>query len=175
MSNRLIHIIIRLPVYIWSQLRLAILWWLFKIAKNWTILNRIHPNLRPAIWRLTGCHVGKKVMIGYDVYYDVGNAKYLFIEDGASIASRSLLLCHRRDLTNYFIGDEYQKYPYKREKVVLKKGCVIGMGAIIMPGVTIGEGSIVAAGSLVIKDVPAWTIVGGHPAKVIKEIKRREQ
>ena len=39
-----------------------------------------------------------------------------------------------------------------------------------MPGVTIGENSIVAAGAVVTKDVPANTIVGGVPAKLIKTI-----
>jgi maltose O-acetyltransferase len=44
----------------------------------------------------------------------------------------------------------------------------IGMRAMIMPGVKIGSHSIIAAGSLVLKDVPEWAIVGGNPAKVIK-------
>ncbi len=43
------------------------------------------------------------------------------------------------------------------------------MNAMIMPGVKIGEGAIVAAGSVVVKDVPPYTIVGGNPAKVIKQ------
>jgi acetyltransferase-like isoleucine patch superfamily enzyme len=47
----------------------------------------------------------------------------------------------------------------------------IGMNCIILKGVTIGEGAIVGAGSVVTKDVPAWTIVGGNPAVVIKELK----
>ena len=38
-----------------------------------------------------------------------------------------------------------------------------------MPGVTIGDGAIVAAKSIVVDDVPAYTIVGGNPAKVIKQ------
>ena len=42
-----------------------------------------------------------------------------------------------------------------------------------MPGVTVGEGAIVGAGSLVTKDVPAWTIATGRPAKVVKEIPKR--
>lgn len=46
----------------------------------------------------------------------------------------------------------------------------IGMNCIILKGVTIGEGAIVGAGSVVTKDVPAWSVVGGNPAKVIKEI-----
>ncbi|MBW7952730.1 MAG: antibiotic acetyltransferase, partial [Chitinophagaceae bacterium] len=41
--------------------------------------------------------------------------------------------------------------------------------SIILKGVTIGEGAIVAAGSVVTKDVAPYTIVGGNPAKFIKE------
>lgn len=44
----------------------------------------------------------------------------------------------------------------------------IGHGAIILAGVRIGDGAIVAAGSIVVKDVPSGTIVGGNPARVIK-------
>ncbi|MBB6127042.1 acyltransferase [Mucilaginibacter lappiensis] len=46
----------------------------------------------------------------------------------------------------------------------------IGMNCIILKGVTIGEGAIVGAGSVVTKDVAPWTIVGGNPARVVKEI-----
>ncbi len=43
------------------------------------------------------------------------------------------------------------------------------MNAMIMPDVKIGEGAIVAAGSVVVKDVPPYTIVGGNPCKEIKK------
>lgn len=46
----------------------------------------------------------------------------------------------------------------------------IGAAATILPGVTIGENSIVAAGAVVNKDVPANTIVGGVPAKILRAI-----
>lgn len=48
----------------------------------------------------------------------------------------------------------------------------IGMNSIILKGVTIGEGAIVGAGSVVTKDVPAWTVVAGNPAKVVKTISK---
>jgi acetyltransferase-like isoleucine patch superfamily enzyme len=46
----------------------------------------------------------------------------------------------------------------------------IGAGAMVLRGVTIGEGGIVAAGAVVTKDVPAFSIVAGNPAVVIKEM-----
>ncbi|WP_442204438.1 acyltransferase [Rhizobium sp. RAF56] len=51
---------------------------------------------------------------------------------------------------------------------VIGKNCFIGARSIILPGVTIGDGSIVGAGSVVTKDVPAATAVGGNPARIIK-------
>ena len=52
--------------------------------------------------------------------------------------------------------------------VVIEDDVWVGHRATIMHGVTLGEGSIVAAGSLVTKDVPPFTIVGGCPATKIK-------
>ncbi|GGZ93625.1 serine O-acetyltransferase [Algibacter mikhailovii] len=146
---------------------------LFKIAKNWVILNRIHVSVRPNIWKLTGCNIGKNVSIGYDVYYDVTNASYITIEEGAWITSRCLILCHQRDLSNYYEGSDINKMDYIKRPVLIKKGAHIGMGSIIMPGVIIGEGAIIGAGSIVTKDIPAWTIAIGSPARVVKVIREK--
>lgn len=54
--------------------------------------------------------------------------------------------------------------------IIIKDDVWIGMNVIILKGVTIGEGAIVGAGSVVTKDVPAWTVVAGNPAKVVKQI-----
>ncbi len=48
----------------------------------------------------------------------------------------------------------------------------IGARVIVLPGVTIGDGAIIGAGAVVTKDIPAWTVAVGNPAKVIKD--RRE-
>ena len=66
-----------------TQLKMRIIthFYLFKIAKNWVILNRISTRLRPAIWRKTGCTVGKNVSMGYDIYYDVHNASLITVEE----------------------------------------------------------------------------------------------
>lgn len=50
------------------------------------------------------------------------------------------------------------------------KNVWIGSNATVLPGVTIGDGAVIAAGAVVTKNVPMNTVVGGVPAKKIKEI-----
>lgn len=83
------------------------------------------------------------------------------------------MLCHKRDLSVYFQGEDYAKLPYRTDKIHLKKGCAIGTNSLVMLGVTVGQGAIVGACSLVTKDIPAWTVATGRPAKVIKQIPQR--
>ena len=61
------------------------------------------------------------------------------------------------------------KQEYK--EVVIEDGCDIGMGSILLPGVTIGCASIVGAGSVVTKDVPAYSVVVGNPARILRKRK----
>ena len=68
-----------------------------------------------------------------------------------------------------------KKYPEKFARTVVKKGASIGANATILPGLTIGMNSMVGAGAVVTKDVPANTIVGGNPAKVIRKIDENDQ
>lgn len=168
------HKICVAPRAIWRRLCSYRKWLLFKIAKNWVVLNRISPRLRPWIWKRTGVKIKGNVSIGYDVYYDVGNASYITIEEGVWVASQCLLLCHKRIITDYRIGDDYNRLPYQKKEIILKKGCCLGMRTIVMPGVTIGEGAIIGVGSLVTKDIPPWTIATGSPAKVVKYLSEHE-
>ena len=69
------------------------------------------------------------------------------------------------DPTKPFIGQGITA-----EGVVIEDDVWIGSGAVILDGVRVGQGAVVAAGAVVNKDVPPHTVVGGVPAKVLKEI-----
>ena len=56
--------------------------------------------------------------------------------------------------------------------ITIKDKVWIGMNVIILKGVTIGEGAVIGAGSVVTQDVPAWSVVAGNPAKVVKRISK---
>ena len=174
MCSRFGHKLLKAPRVIWMQLCMYRKWLIFKIAKNWVILNRISPRLRPWLWKRTGVNIHGSVCIGYDVYYDVTNASLINIDDGAWITSRCLLLCHRRDMREYFVGDDVNSLPYIKAPIHICKGVHLGMGSIVLPGVTIGEGAIIGAGSVITKDIPAWTVACGVPCRVIKNVASRD-
>ncbi|MBK8506588.1 MAG: sugar O-acetyltransferase [Saprospiraceae bacterium] len=106
--------------------------------------------------------IGKNVFINFDcVFLDLGG---ITIEDGVLIAPKVSLLSEGHPVS-----------PDKRHSLVpkhihIKKNAWIGANVTILQGVTIGENSVVAAGSVVSKDVPDNVMVGGAPAKFIKEI-----
>ena len=61
-------------------------------------------------------------------------------------------------------------YPPEFQGVIVKRGASIGANATILPGVIIGEQAMVGAGAVVTKDVEAFTIVVGNPAKPLRNI-----
>ncbi|TKG95373.1 acyltransferase [Puteibacter caeruleilacunae] len=148
---------------------------LLKYFMNSVLLSPLSPRkLRPWVFKTIGCNVGKDVFIGDHVIVDSGYSHLITLEDHVHIAGGVRLLCHQRDLRNYHKGDDYAKLGYITRGIHLKKGCLIGMECFVLPGVTVGEGAIVGAGSLVTKDIPAWTIATGRPARVVKKIEERK-
>lgn len=130
-------------------------------------------KLRPILIRKMGCHVGKNTFFGDYVRMDTSYPEMIYIGDYTHITSGCRLLCHQRDLTGYCVGDNSADLGYRTGEIHIGKGVMVGMETIIMPGVTIGDGAIIGAGSLVTKDIPAWTVATGRPAKVIREIPER--
>ena len=75
----------------------------------------------------------------------------------------------KRDVTDYIQGRKsWERISIKPTKICDKAW--IGFNSSILKGVTIGEGGIVAACSVVTKDVPAWTVVAGNPAREIRKL-----
>jgi len=84
------------------------------------------------------------------------------VDEGAMIAANVQLISNNHDL--------HDRQILLCKPVHLCKNAWIGAGATILPGVTIGENAVVAAGAVVTKDVAPNTIVGGNPAKFIREV-----
>ena len=141
---------------------------------DWAILEPFEPRkLRPFLIRRMGCHVGKNTFFGDYVRMDTSYADMIYIDDYAHVTSGCRLLCHQRDLTGYCQGDNAASLGYRTGEIHIGKGVMVGMETLIMPGVTIGDGAIIGAGSIVTKDIPAYTIATGRPARVVKEIPKR--
>ena len=66
------------------------------------------------------------------------------------------------------VAPQPEELPYKGDTVI-GNDVWIGYEAVIMPGVTVGDGAIIAAQSVVVADVAAYTVVGGNPAKKIRQ------
>lgn len=153
-------------LYCFLKRRRKFFWMAYQ--KNWLLDPAT--GKRAKYWKKCGAHINGNINIGYDVYFDANNAELITIDDGAWITARCLILCHKRDLTSYCVGDNINDMPYVHAPVHICQGVHVGMGSIIMPGVTIGQGAIIGAGSVVTKDIPAWSIAVGCPARVLKYI-----
>jgi acetyltransferase-like isoleucine patch superfamily enzyme len=114
---------------------------------------------------------GNNVLIGTNVVID-GNT---VIGNNVSIQSNVYIPTNTTIEDNVFLGPcsvlTNDKYPirvkYDLKGPILRKGASIGANSTILPGVEIGEGAMVAAGALVTKNVPAWKLAIGFPAKVV--------
>jgi maltose O-acetyltransferase len=148
------------------------------------------PQLRAPWLRLLGAHVGRRVVLhdvrffnlyrrglsgleideecflGDECLLDL--AEGIHLERQVTLAERVLVLTH----TNVGYRDHplQRHFPATAAPVVVETGAFLGANVTVLPGVRIGRRSFVAAGSVVTKDVPPDTLVGGVPARVLRPI-----
>lgn len=110
------------------------------------------------IWSALCINIGNHVLIGHSVS--------IFDNQTHSMSASS-----RRDHFKSIIsGGHPSEINLNENQVTIEDDVWIGCQSVILRGITVGRGAIVGAGSIVTKDVPAWTIVAGNPARVIREI-----
>lgn len=111
---------------------------------------------------------GKNISIGKNVFI---NACCCFQDQGGIRIGDGALIGHRVVLAtiNHGLRPDKRQCNYPAP-IALGKNVWIGAGAIVLPGVTIGDDAIIAAGAVVAKDVDPGAIVGGVPARFIKNV-----
>lgn len=112
---------------------------------------------------------GKNITFGKNVFI---NAGCCFQDQGGITIGDGTLIGHHVVLAtiNHGLSPDERAASYFAP-IVIGKNVWIGANATILQGVTIGDNSVVAAGAVVNRDVPENTVVGGVPAKIIKNIK----
>ncbi len=129
----------------------------FCFVKSWrTVIHR---------WR--GVNIGKGVYIGHEVMFDRVFTDQIFIGDDTSIGDRTTFTAHANISSNTILK---KIYPRQIMQTKIGKGVWIMPNVVIAPGITIGDEAVVATGSVVTKDVPPRCLVGGVPAKVLKDL-----
>lgn len=107
--------------------------------------------------------MGRNSVVNFGCYLD--NRRGIYIGNNVGIA---------HDTKIYSLGHDINspRFETRGAPVVIGDNVFVFSNVLVMPGVTIGEGAIILAGSVVTKDVEPWTIVGGNPARKIRERNR---
>lgn len=113
------------------------------------------------------CDCGRRMILGRNIIINKGatilSPASVVIEDNVLIGPNVQIVTVDHDLK-----DRHNLFHFG--KVTIRDNAWLGIGVTVCPGVTIGRNSVVAAGSVVTKDVPDYVMVGGIPAKIIKNL-----
>lgn len=151
----------------------------------WTVLARPFPKSLANTWkvfilRCFGAKIAKNAYVyssanifmpwnlimeensclasGVDCY----NAAPVIIKKYATVSQRAYLCTASHNISS-------SKHEQTEKPIIIESRAWVAAEAFVGPGVTIGEGAVVGARSAVFKDVAPWTVVGGNPAKYIKD------
>lgn len=110
------------------------------------------------IWSMTNISIGHRVFVSHGVQIFDNNSHSLSADER-----------HRRFRELRTLGRHLEEERIAGKPVVIEDDVWIGFNAVILKGVTIGKGAVVGACAVVLNDVPAYTVVGGNPARTIGE------
>jgi acetyltransferase-like isoleucine patch superfamily enzyme len=110
--------------------------------------------------------IGKGTHI--EQYFHVGACELVDIGENVLIASRVYISDHNHRFSNINLPIKQQGVE-AGGKVIIENNAWLGEGCAVLPGVTIGKNSIIGTNSVVTRDIPAYSIAVGIPAKVIKQ------
>ena len=122
-------------------------------------------SLIPPLYATGGdnTRIGRNVFINQNcTMYDLGG---IDIADDVMIGPNVSLIT-----SGHPVAPSQRRAGVTASPIVIERNVWIAANVTVIGGVTIGENSVVAAGSVVTKDVPAYTLVGGNPAKIIRSI-----
>lgn len=120
---------------------------------------------------LPSIKIGKNVSIQKDCH--IGAINKIIIGDNVLLASKVYISDHfHGEITKESLSlPPSQRKLYSKGPVIIHDNVWIGEGVVILPGVTIGKNSIIGANAVVTKSIPENCIVGGNPARIIRELK----
>ena len=115
--------------------------------------------------------MGKNCFIDPTAIVETAYPENITIGNDVRITAGAVIMTHIKG-PHYLRENGY--VPLVLRKVVLEDHSFIGVNAVIMPGVTVGKAAVVASGSVVMNNVPPYTMVGGNPARVMKRLTASE-
>ena len=134
----------------------------FRIGRGTMVLGHLECSGQGRIWEKLV--VGERCQLTSPLYLDLMDR--VTIGDDVAVAHHVKLIT-----TNHQIGPAHHRCGAMQcTPIVIENGVWIGAAAIILPGVTVGAGSVVAAGAVVTKAVEPNTLVGGVPARLIRQL-----